>query len=244
MEKNRNLLPVSVNLVDISPGEAAVIAGIALILMTFLGPIANFFVLGKMIVPGNAEATVKNILASETMFRLGICIILVVAVLDVVVAWALFIFLKPVNKSLSLLTAWFRVVYATILAFLLVYLIDVLELAKGTGYLSALEAGQLYARTMLSIHDFSMGWQIDFIIFGIHLLLLGYLVYCSKYAPRYLGILLVIAGLGYMADGFGNILLPGYNAGIAMFTFIGEVVLMLWLLIRGRKASIVNKVAV
>ncbi len=237
MENNRNKLPITENLDDISPGKAAVIAGIALILMTFLGPIANFSVLGKLVVPGNATETVDNIIASEGLFRIGICIFLIVAILDVIVAWALYVFLKPVNRSLSLLTAWFRVVYATLLAVILIYLIEVLQLLGGADYLSVYEAGQLHARVMLSIQDFSMGWQMGLIIFGIHLLTLGYLVYRSGYAPRYLGVLLVIAGLGYMTDGIGRIISPDYHAGVAMFTFIGEVILMFWLLIRGRKVS-------
>jgi hypothetical protein len=98
--------------------------------MSILAPIANFSILQELIVPDDATKTVSNIIASEGLFRIGICCLLIVAILDIIVAWALYIFLKPVNKSLSLLTAWFRIVYATILVAVLIYLINVLQLLR------------------------------------------------------------------------------------------------------------------
>ena len=70
-------------------------------------------------------------------------------------------------------------------------------------------------------------------IFGLHLLVLGYLVFRSGYIPRALGILVMIASVGYLIDSVGEILSAGYNVNVAQFTFIGEVLLMVWLLWKG-----------
>jgi hypothetical protein len=177
---------------DISLKQAAIIAGIGLILMAIIAPIANFGVLEKLIAPGNAAKTTDNIIASTGIFRIGICCFVFVAVLDVFVAWALYIFLKPVNKSLSLLTALLRIVYATLLAAILTNLITVLQLLSGADYLSSIQPNQLQTQVMLSLDTFSIGWQLGLIVFGFHLLLLGYLFYKAGYMRKILGILLML----------------------------------------------------
>lgn len=73
------------------------------------------------------------------------------------------------------------------------------------------------------------------ILFAVHLLLIGYLAYRSGFMATGLGILLVLAGLGYLLDGLGTLLMPGYSVSVAQFTFVGEVALIFWLLIRGRR---------
>ena len=219
---------------DISLQQAAVIAGIGLLIMAILAPIANFSILQGLIVPDDAAKTVSNINNSEGLFRIAICLFLIVVLLDIIVAWALYVFLKPVNKSLSLLTAWFRVVYATMLAVVLIYLIHVLQLLSRADYLAVFETDQLQAQVMLSLNNFTLGWEFGMIIFGFHLLVLGYLVFKAGYVRNVLGILLVLASIGYVIDGFGKLLSSHYNMSIAMFTFIGEVILIFWLLIKGR----------
>lgn len=220
---------------DISMRKSAIVAGLGLLLMAILAPIANFGVFGALIVPGDATSTANNIMASAGLFRIGIFVFLIVAILDVVVAWALYILLKPVSKSLSLLAAWFRVVYAAILAVALSNLLIVLQLLNGDGYLRAFETNQLYAQVMLFLNTFTDGWDLGLVIFGLHLLVLGYLVFKSGYIPKILGILVIVAGLGYLIDNLGKLLSPNYNLTIAMFTFIGEVLLIFWLLWKGIK---------
>lgn len=223
---------------DISMKSAAVIAGVSLLLMAVLAPVANFSILQILIVPDNAAETVNNITANIGAFRMAIVLFLAVAVLDIVVAWSLYIFLKPQNKSLSLLTGWLRVVYATIFLVAATHLINVLQLLSGADYLSAFTNSQLQTQAMLSITAFNQGWEFGLIIFGFHLLLLGYLLLKAGYMRKILGILILLAGLGYIIDGAGKILLPDYNLSISMFTFIGEVILIFWLLIAGRKVTV------
>ena len=220
---------------DISQRKAARIAGFGLLIMTILMPFAYFFVFESLIVPGDAATTANNIMANEWLFRFIICSFLIVIICDVVVAWALYILLKPVNKSLSLLTSWFRLVYATIFGIALINLFNVLPLLSDSDYLTVFEPNQLHAQVMLFLNVFDYGLTIGSVFFGIHLFVLGYLVFKSGYIPRILGILVIVAGLGYLIDNIIIILLPNHNVAIGMFTFIGEVLLLLWLLFKGVK---------
>ena len=96
---------------DTSQSKAALIAGYGLLIMTIVFILADSFAFKNLIVPGDAATTASNIIANDKLFRIAICCFTIVAILDVIVAWALYILLKPVNKSLSLLMAWFRLVY-------------------------------------------------------------------------------------------------------------------------------------
>ncbi len=203
--------------------------------MAIVAPIANFAILEKLVMPGDAGLTFTTLSVSTGLLRTGIALFLLVAILDILVAWALYIFLKPVNKNLSLLAAWFRLAYAAMLAFLLVYLLHVLQLFSGNPFLTALDTGQLQAQVMLSLGDFRLGWELSLIIFGMHLLLLGILFYRAGYMRKILGVLLILASLGYLIDGFGKVLSPAYDLSISLYTFVGEIILIFWLLIAGKK---------
>jgi Domain of unknown function (DUF4386) len=231
MYSNQNTTPLN----DVSPRSAAIVAGLGLLLMAILAPFANFYVLQNLIVINDAKATSDHILANAGLFRLGIVGFLVVAVLDVIVAWALYVLLEPVSKNLSLLAAWFRVVYAAVFAIALNPLLGVLQLLEGSNYLQALEPTQLQAQVMLSLSAFKSGWDLALVIFGFHLLVLGYVALQSGFIPKWLGFLLEVAAFGYLADGFGKLLIPNYNLSISTFTFVGEVVLIFWLLWQGIK---------
>jgi hypothetical protein len=222
----------------VSQRKAAIVAGLGLLLMTVLAIFANFVVVEGLVVPGDATATASNIADNELLFRAGICCFLVVAALDVVVAWALYAFVKQVNKGLSLLMAWFRLVYAALLGVAVANLLGALPLLGGANYLTAFEPGQLQAQVALFVSAFSHTWDIGYVFFGLHLFLLGYLVFkldYSGYIPKILGVLIVIASLGYLVDSFGKFLVPNYDANIGMFTFFGELLLMLWLLWGGAR---------
>jgi len=222
---------------EISLNNSAIIAGIGLLLMAILAPIANFAIIQGLIDPNDAAKTVSNISESNGLFRLGICLFMIVALLDIIVAWALYIYLIPVNKQLSLFTAWLRIIYATILGVVLINLINVLQLINGADYLTGFSIAQIQAQVMLSLNIFTHGWEFGLIIFGFHLLLLGYLILKAGYMRRILGILIILAAFGYLIDGFGKLLSADYSISISIFTFVGEVILIFWLLIKGRKVQ-------
>jgi len=213
----------------------AIISGIGLLLMAIVAPIANFAILHTLFVPDSAGLTFSNLTASENLFRIGIGCFLIVAILDIIVAWALYYFLKPVNSSLSLLAACFRIVYAAILIVVLNNLLEVLQLIHTPNYLSSFSTDQIETQVLMLIQTFTRGWEFGLIIFSIHLLILGYLFFKEGFMRKVLGVLLILSGLGYLTDGAGKLLSSGYSISISMFTFIGEILLIFWLLIQGWK---------
>jgi len=169
--------------------KSAIVAGSSLLLMT---------ILSILIFPS---------LQAITLHITGIGIIII---LDVIVAIALYNFLKPANQKLSLWTAIFRLVYA---------IIFVVALIK-----------------MPNLDAFNHVWERGLLVFGFHLLLLGILTLQAKYVPNWIGYLVLLASAGYIIDSFGAFW--GYSSQIGMFTFVGELILMIWLLFKGRKIQI------
>ena len=218
----------------ISPRAIALIAGLCLLAMAVVAPFALFGVMGSIVVPGDATATVSNLIASEGLFRVGIAAFLIVIMLDLVVAWALYALLRAVHPTLAVLTAWLRLAVAAVNASALISLLDVAQLVGGPSG-PTLQGDQLQATVMASLASFDNGWiAIALSIFGLHLLGLGYLVARSAMFPmsKILGVLVIVSGLGYLVDSFGMILVPDYAWTIGMFAFVGEALLILALLWR------------
>jgi hypothetical protein len=218
----------------ISRHAVALIAGIGLLIMAVLAPLAHFGVLQNLVVPADAAATVENIIASEGLFRVAIAALLIVTFLDILVAWALYVLLRPVNAALALLVGWLRLAAPAVFAVALANLFDVAQLVGGPDG-AALQPAQLQAQVMASIASFDNGWDMSLAIFGLHLLGLGYLLFRSAYFPRFLGVFVVIAGGGYLADSFTRILVPDFVFTFSLFTFVGEALLIVWLFYRAIK---------
>jgi len=194
----------------------------------------------KLIVRGDAAATASNIVASESRFRAFIATWIVMLVADVVVAWALYVFLRPVSDSLSLLTAWVRLVYVAIAAIAVVNLLSVPDVVSGADESEVFQPEQRNAQAMRSIRSFDFGFNVGFVFFGLHILGLGYLIVRSDYVPRVLGVLLIIASVGYLIDSFASFLSSKYANNEAYFfvfvavpAIISELSLTVWLLIWG-----------
>ncbi|HSM44276.1 MAG TPA: DUF4386 domain-containing protein [Acidimicrobiia bacterium] len=221
-----------------APGSSrrrvALVAGIGLLLMAVLAPIAHFGVLENLVVTGDAATTVGNIVADEGLFRLAIAALLVVTFLDIVVAWALYVLMKPVHPTLAMLVGWLRLAAPAVFAVALANLLDVANLL-GSAESSGLSPDQLGAQVMASVASFGSGWDMSLAIFGLHLVGLGYLLLKSVDFPRFLGVLVVVAGVGYVADTFARILVSDFEFNISLFTFVGEALLIFWLLWRAIK---------
>jgi hypothetical protein len=110
----------------------------------------------------------------------------------------------------------------------LLNLLDVAQLVNGASA-PTLQSDQLHTEVATSVSAFHSGWDLALVIFGLHLIGLGALLYRSVDFPRFLGGLVVVAGIGYFADGLGLIFVPGYTLTISTFTFIGEALLIVWL---------------
>lgn len=230
-----------------TPQFYAKVIGFGLLLMALLALFANFFVIESFIIPGDAAATVTNLTDNELLFRLAIASFVIVLVLDVIISWALYILLRRVNKSFALLAALFRLTYTAIFTASIFNFVSVLELINEASYLMLLETNQLHAQVMLLIDAFRNGWLIGLVFFGVHLLLIGYLVFKSGFMPKLLGILVILAGLGYLIDSFAKIILSNYSDFETMFILIvaipgaiGELALAIWLLVKGKKIPEMN----
>jgi len=223
---------------DISLRKAAIIAGLGYLAIFIFATYAGIVSTG----PGDSATTAINNMANEVLFRSGIASWVIVLILDVVVAWALYIFLKPVSKSLSLLAAWLRLIFTAIAGITLLKLLIALHLSKGADYLTVFTADQLQAQVMLFLNAYWGLTLIAWVFFGLHIFLLGYLIYKSSYIPRILGVLLIVASIGYLINSFAHFLLPNIVnfAGILLTVtitpaIIAEFSLMLWLLFKGGK---------
>jgi hypothetical protein len=205
--------------------RASLTAGLALALMSALAAFGVFGATAPLVTSGDAAKTAQDILGSQGLFRWGLVCLILVVVLDVIVAVALLTLFAPVSRGLSVMAASFRLAYAA------VYLVAILQLVLALDLLGEPE------QAMRAIDAYTAIWLVGLILFGVHLLLIGYLAYRSGFMAKVFGILLVVAGLGYIADGFAAVLVAGPSVSIAQFTFVGEVALILWLLIVGRRRS-------
>jgi hypothetical protein len=182
-------------------------------------------------VPGNAAATANNIVASESLFRLGIVSDLLAALVMLFVVFALYRLLKPVNKGLALMMVILVMVAVPIAMLNKLNQIAVLQLLSGADYFAVFTTEQLQGLALLFLRLHSQGGSIAFIFWGLWLFPLGYLVFQSGFLPRILGILLMIACFAYVINSFSTFL--GYRVNAGMFAAIGEVLFILWLLIKG-----------
>src|SRR5512141_1930241 len=113
-------------------------------------------------------------------------------------------------------------------------------LLGGAGYLTVFAPNQLQGLAMLFLDTYSYGFNIGIVFFTLHTLLLGYLIFQSGYFPKILGVLFIIASLGYLIDSFSYVLVANYKTGPVYLTLpiaIAEIAFPLWLLIKGVNAG-------
>lgn len=220
-----------------SLNKTAKIAGVLILVITVFAPFSMLYIPNTLIVPGDAATTANNIMASEGLFRLGIASDSVVFLIEIVLVVMLYVLLKPVSKTLSLVAAFARLAMTVVQGINLFNNFTALLLLSRADYLTAFEPDQLHALVLLFLgaHEYvALIWGL---FFGLHLFFLGYLVYKSGYISRIPGVLLVLASLCYLIQSFGNILLPEYEEIFARIGFLSiiELAFPLWLLIKGVK---------
>jgi hypothetical protein len=154
-----------------------------------------------------------------------------------VVACALYRVFSSVNNSLSIVAAAMRLVYSAVFMVAIAQLPGVLRLLTDDSIRAVFGSDQVNLQASLGLAAFTDIWYVSQSLFGLHLLVEGYLAYRSGYIPRPLGALLAIAGLGYATDSLGATLSHGSWTPVSSFTFLGEFLLALWLLIRARQIA-------
>jgi hypothetical protein len=221
---------------ETSPQVYARTAGILYLVIIIAGALGQIFIRGKLIVPGDAASTAGNLMASQSLWRVGIAGDILMHIFDVPVMLALYLLLKPVNKNLATLAILFNLIQTAVLVVNKLNLLAPLFLLGNAEYLKALEPGQLQAlaNIPLRLHDYGFG--IGLIFFGCVCLINGYLIFQSGFLPKVIGVLMALAGVSYLVNSVTLILAPAYAemvVPILALALLGELSLSLWLLIKG-----------
>ena len=222
----------------VSTRTLARITGLLYLLVFVTAGFSEGYVRATLIVPGDATATAANIVASESLFRLGIVSDLIAFSADAVVAVLLYVLLRPASRTLALVAAALRLVAHPAIASLnLLTHVVALQLLSGAAYLTVFEPAQRDALALLSLTAHGYGYLIGGLFFGLHLLVLGYLLYRSDRFPAVLGGLVVLAGIGYLTESLVFFLVPAYepvaSAVVVVTAVVGEMALALYLVVRG-----------
>lgn len=219
-----------------SPRAYARIAGILYLIIIIAGALGQIFIRGKLIVAGDAVATAGNLMASQSLWRVGIAGDLLMHVFDIPLMLALYLLLKPVNKHLAASAILFNLIQTAVLVVNKLNLLAPLFLLGNAEYLKALEPQQLQALAYLPLRLHDYGFGIGLIFFGCVCLVQGYLIFKSGFLPKTIGVLMAIAGLSYLTNSITLILAPAYTevvVPVLALALLGELALSLWLIVKG-----------
>jgi Domain of unknown function (DUF4386) len=214
------------------------VAGILFFLTLVFGFFGEAYAPGKFIVPGDAAATARNIINSPGLYRLGFASYLIEALCDIALAWIFYVLLRAVNHDLALLSAFFGLVSTAIYAMAELFYFAALIILRNATALAAFSPEQLNALALLALKiSGNCGW-IFLAFYGVPSVLRGYLIYRSGYLPKFLGILLLTAGLGFITKDFLVVLAPAYASDALLLPmFLAIFSLMLWFLFKGVDAQ-------
>jgi hypothetical protein len=222
-----------------STQQQARAAGFLYLLLALSAPIGLLYVPGKLIVAGNATATADNIRASGWLLRVGIASELVHQIIGVFLVLALYRLFKAVNET----HATQMVILGALVSVPIVFVNVLNEIAaqvlvSGAGFLSVFEKPHLDALAYLFLRLHDKGITVASVFWGLWLFPFGMLVIRSGFIPRVLGVLLMIAGVAYLASSFATLVLPRYAplvSKVALPLEVAELPIIFWLLIWGAK---------
>lgn len=221
---------------EASPSSTARLAGVFWLLTILTGGFA-MFAAGRHVLYGDAAATAANVLAHESSYRVGIVANLIAGVCYLAATLFVYELLKPVNRILSLLAAFFSLAGCTIGALGSGIQLAPLVVLGGAQPVSVFTVEQLQGLALTFLRLGAQVSNISFAFFGLHCLLVGSLILRATFLPRTVGALMAFGGLGWLTLSFANLLSPSF--GLSLFPYIlapgilGEVSLTLWLLVRG-----------
>lgn len=210
--------------------KAGLVAGISLIVMAVAAGFSYGFVQNQL-VSESAEVTMQNLIENKSLFLAGLAGWLVIFITDLIVSWALYIFFKTTSKRISLITSIVRILYTLVLGVAIFHLFAIIpELTKAE---TATEINSRFA-------SFEKIWSAGLIIFGFHLLGLGYLSIKSQNIPGFFGYLLYIAGVGYVLIHaakqfalFSQYVIDSVENILALPMALSEILLAVWFIYKG-----------
>ena len=218
----------------------AKISGLAYLMIFLTGFYANFYAVDSLIDFSNINKTIENLNNNTSQLGYGILGFIFMLFFDVLLVWALYVFLKKVNRKVSLIASSLRLINAIIFGIALYNLIKVYQTFENPNI--NIQPFEMQQQIISSLETFNQVWTVGLIIFGVHLTFLGYLIFKSNFIPNSLGLLLFIATLGYLIDGTANLFMPNYTdykdvfaVVVIMPAVIGEFSFTIWLLVKGFK---------
>jgi len=219
--------------------------GVMYLFIIIGGIFSELFVRGKLVVSGDAVATSNNIIHSFSLWRVGIGADLLMHVLDIPVMLIIYILLRRVNKNLALLVLLFNIVQTAVLAADILNLVAAMLPLENAAYLKAVDPNVWMAQSYLSIKLHNYGFGVGLIFFGFVCILEGYLIYKSRFFPRWIGILMQIAGACYLINSLSLLLAPSIAnmifPAILVPCFVAELSFCLWMIIKGINVQQWNK---
>jgi hypothetical protein len=226
--------------VKFSPQLYARIGGALYLYIIAAGSFAEG-VRSNLVIPADAAATARNIIAHESLFRIGHAGELLHLACDVAVAMILYALLRPMDRNLALLAAFLRLASDVILGITEITSFAALRLLGNGEFLRAIPPDQRHSLALLAMKLHGDGYGICLVFFGFGCLPLGYLIVKAGFLPKILGVLIIGAGLAYLTNSFALLLDPALAAelfpGILVPAFIAEPSLALWLTVKGVNAA-------
>ncbi len=206
-------------------------AGFLYMLLIPLGVFGMLYVPNTLFVHGDIASTVSNIAANQTLYRTSIVIALLTQVVQIFVVLYLYKVLKPVSKNYAVLMVTFSLVAVPIAMLNELNQFAVLQLLNGDSRIFTSDQIQAFIKLLLDLRY--TGINIAQIFWGLWLFPMGYLVLKSGFLPRIIGALLIVACFGYLTDSFIFFYVPDFGIAFSEFTFLGELLITFWLLIKG-----------
>ncbi len=221
-------------LTTLSITAAARLAGVWYLLLAIFGAFAEFGVRQRLIVSGDAAATAQNLLAHANLFRFGIVAELLGQVVFVLLVFALYDLLKVVHRRRAVLMVVLVLLAVGITVLNLVHQAAALIVLDGGLWTAAFEPAQREALATLFLDLHGFGYKVVAqVFFGLWLLPLGALIVRSGFIPKVIGWFLALAGIGYLVDVLLAAMVPNVGFVLSEYTFVGEVLLLGWLLVKG-----------
>lgn len=217
--------------------QNARVAGVLYLLMGLTGAFGIMYVPSQIFVWDNATTTAQNILAQESLFRLGILSQLASQVLFIFLVLSLYRLLKNVNESYAKQLVALVFVGVPIGFLNMLNQLAALILLSDADFLKPFDPEQITALTMTFLKLYEQGITIVQVFWGLWLIPFGLLVYRSAFIPRILGIILVVGGVGYVLSSITGVMWPSLMGTVAPIvtipSAIGEFGIIFWLLIKG-----------
>ena len=215
----------------------AKISGIAYLMIFISGFYANFSILESLVDLNDPAITVTNLINGHSQFGYGLLGFLVMLLFDIVLVWSLFYLTKSVNKNLSYVASLFRLLHAVFFGVALSKLWKAYQITY-----NAENAMDMEQQIIQLLSGFDFKWTIGLLIFGLHLIVLGFLGLKSVVIPKIIGLLLIVAGAGYLIDCIAKLTFENYDQyqnffemAVVLTGVIGELSFTIWLLVKGLK---------